>query len=82
MGIGEGALAKLGLKLEDVPTDWPGFLDFLEQTVKPRLDRLGPCCEFIKTAGHIIKNLIINIFWNIRFNHFLHILINNIPNIF
>ncbi|MBQ9039737.1 MAG: hypothetical protein IJ119_09695 [Clostridia bacterium] len=41
MGIGEGALAKLGLKLEDVPTDWPGFLDFLEQTVKPRLDMLG-----------------------------------------
>ena len=41
MGIGEGALAKLDLKLEDVPTDWPGFLDFLEQTVKPRLDMLG-----------------------------------------
>lgn len=41
MGIGEGALAKLGLTLKDVPADWPGFLDFLEQTVKPRLDRLG-----------------------------------------
>ena len=41
MGIGEGVLAKLGLKMEDVPTDWSGFLDFLEQQIKPRLDMLG-----------------------------------------
>lgn len=41
MGIGEGALAKLGLTLKDVPADWPGFLDFLEQQIKPRLDQLG-----------------------------------------
>jgi hypothetical protein len=41
MGIGEGVLAKLGLTLKDVPADWPGFLDFLEQQIKPRLNQLG-----------------------------------------
>ena len=29
VGINEDALAKLGMKLEDVPDDWSGFLDFL-----------------------------------------------------
>ena len=29
VGINEEALAKLGMKLEDVPDDWSGFLDFL-----------------------------------------------------
>ena len=41
MGIGEGALAKLGLKMEDVPREWSGFLDFMEQEIKPRLELLG-----------------------------------------
>ena len=29
LGVNEKALAAMGLKLEDVPDDWPGFLDFL-----------------------------------------------------
>lgn len=41
MGIGEGALAKLGLKMEDVPREWSGFLDFMEQEIKTRLELLG-----------------------------------------
>ena len=29
IGVSEKALEALGLKLEDVPDDWPGFLDFI-----------------------------------------------------
>ena len=40
LGFSEPALAALGLALSDVPGDWPGFLDFLEGEILPRLDRL------------------------------------------
>ena len=40
-GLGEEALERLGFALSDVPGTWQGFLDFIEDDVRPRLDRLG-----------------------------------------
>lgn len=34
MGVNEKALAALGLKLEDVPDNWPDFLDFLAEAAE------------------------------------------------
>lgn len=41
MGMSKAVLEKMGIALEDIPRDWPGFLDFLEDTVKPGLAALG-----------------------------------------
>ncbi len=58
MGIGEGALAKLGLKMEDVPREWSGFLDFMEQEIKPRLELLGEeRFTYEMTAGALARAL-------------------------
>lgn len=35
LGINEKALEKMGMKLEDVPDDWGGFLDFLAGLAEP-----------------------------------------------
>ena len=54
MSVSEPLLEKLGLSLADVPEDWPGFLDFLEGDIRPRLDRLGENASFTyddMTAG-------------------------------
>ena len=40
MGVSPNLLEKLGLTLDDVPRDWPGFLNFLEEQIKPNLDAL------------------------------------------
>ena len=41
IGVGETALNKLGFALEDMPDTWQGFLDFLENDIRPRLGLLG-----------------------------------------
>ncbi len=46
LGVGEAALARLGLSIADVPDTWQGFLDFLEGAILPRLSRLGPGASF------------------------------------
>ncbi len=46
LGVGEAALARLGLSVADVPDDWQGFLDFLEDDIQPRIADLGPDASF------------------------------------
>ena len=46
LGVGEAALARLGLSISDVPGDWEGFLDFLEDSINPRLSDLAPGAQF------------------------------------
>lgn len=46
LGVSETALRQLGFELSDVPEDWAGFLDFLENDIKPRLGRLGSGAQF------------------------------------
>jgi len=41
MGVSPTALEALGLSIDQVPGDWEGFLDFLEQKVAPALGALG-----------------------------------------
>ncbi|MDO4865127.1 MAG: hypothetical protein Q4C10_01115 [Clostridia bacterium] len=41
IGVGEALLDKLGFALEDVPDTWQGFLDFLQDDIRPRLGLLG-----------------------------------------
>ena len=41
MGMSTSLMEKMGINADDVPHDWPGFLDFLEDTVKPNLGLLG-----------------------------------------
>lgn len=41
IGVSKVLLDKLGLSLENVPDTWQGFLDFLENEIRPRLDMLG-----------------------------------------
>lgn len=42
LGFGEPLLEKMGLALSDVPADWSGLLDFIENTLPEYVDRLGP----------------------------------------
>ena len=42
LGVSEALLGRLDLTLSDVPDTWMGFLEFLEDDIQPRLDRLGP----------------------------------------
>ena len=42
IGFGEGLLQKLGLSLADVPDDWAGVLDFIEDALPRYVDRLDP----------------------------------------
>lgn len=46
LGVGEAALARLGLSISNVPDTWQGFLTFLEEAIRPRLSRLGPGASF------------------------------------
>lgn len=46
LGMSEKALERLGLALSDVPDDWEGFLDFIEQVIRPRLGGLGAGARF------------------------------------
>lgn len=46
VGVGPDALEQLGLSAADVPGDWAGFLDFIEGSVLPRLDRLDRRTRF------------------------------------
>ena len=42
LGFGEPLLEKLGLALSDVPADWNGLLDFIENTLPGYVDRFDP----------------------------------------
>lgn len=46
LGVGEIPLKRLGLSISDVPDTWQGFLDFLEEEIRPRLSDLGPGASF------------------------------------
>lgn len=41
MGLSEALLEKLGLSIDGVPRDWHGFIDYLEEEIRPRLGLLG-----------------------------------------
>ena len=41
MGMSKALLEKMGIAVDDIPRDWPGFLDFMEESLKPALDQLG-----------------------------------------
>ncbi len=46
IGVDERALEKLGMSIDDLPGDWLGFLNFLEEEIKPRLGELGELDRF------------------------------------
>ena len=46
MGMSLALLEKMGLSIDAVPGDWPGFLDFLENEVRPQLSVLGEKDKF------------------------------------
>ena len=46
MGMSSALLEKMGLSVDAVPGDWPGFLDFLENEVRPQLSVLGEKDKF------------------------------------
>ena len=46
LGVDESLLNRLGLEISDVPGDWPGFLTFLEDEIRPRLSDLSPDARF------------------------------------
>lgn len=60
LGVGEAALNKLGFQLSDVPDTWQGFLDFIENDVRPRLDRLGEHDRFTydEMEQHTFRSLL------------------------
>lgn len=66
MGVSSTLMEKLGLSVDEVPGDWLGFLDFLEEKVKPRMDELGPGDHFTyvgmtdSTLRSTVFNLIMN----------------------
>lgn len=62
IGVGEAALNKLGFQLSDVPDTWQGFLDFIENDIRPRLGRLEEHDRFTydEMERHTFRSLLRN----------------------